>query len=82
MEKKKISKKWVITTSGERPLSSIKKDLKEAGFDADETFDEIGVLIGSSSDKNADKLRAVKGITDVSPEPPPIDIGPPDSDIQ
>jgi hypothetical protein len=75
------SKKWVVTASGDRSLSDVEKKLTEAGLVVDQVLDEIGVLIGSASEDDADKLRAIPGVADVSPEPPPINIGPPDASV-
>ncbi len=77
MAKKKI---WVVTTSGDRPLSDIKKKLTESGFAVEQVLDEIGIIIGSASDDVAERLRSVPGVADVSPEAP-VDIGPPDSPV-
>lgn len=73
-------KKWIVTTSGERPLSDIKKKLTDSGFTIDEVMDEIGCITGAASDDVAEKLRSVPGITDVSPELQ-VDIGPPDAPV-
>lgn len=72
--------RWVITTSGDRSLSDVKKSLSTAGFAVDQVLDEIGCITGTASDDVANALRAVPGIADVSPETP-IDIGPPDGPI-
>jgi hypothetical protein len=71
-------KTWVITTSKDRPLADIAKDLSKAGFAIDQTLDQIGVLTGKSDDNVVRKARAIRGVTDVSPEHT-IDIGPPNS---
>jgi hypothetical protein len=71
----------VITTTDERPISDIEKDLTEAGFKVDQVMSEIGCITGMGDDKVAKKLRAISGVADVSEMPPPIDIGPPDSMI-
>ena len=72
------SKRWNITTSGNRSLRDIQKDAKEEGFSVDQVHEEIGIITGTASDAVAKKLRAIPGIADVSPEED-IDIGPPDS---
>jgi hypothetical protein len=69
---------WVVTTSLERPVREIAKELTAAGFEVDQTLDEIGVITGKSDDKSVAKARTVRGVTDVSPEPE-VDIGPPGS---
>jgi hypothetical protein len=74
------NKTWVITTSGDRPISEVKKDLTKTGFNIGEVLGEIGVITGSANDAVAKKLRAIPGIVDVSPETP-ISIGPPDAPV-
>lgn len=75
------SKKWVVTTSGERSLSEVKKSLKKAGFTVDQVLDEIGCITGTGSDEVATRLRGLPGVADVSPEAPPVNIGPPDAPV-
>ena len=70
------SKKWIITTSGNRSLADVKKDLTENGFEVGEVLNEIGIITGSAGESVAEKLRAISGIADISPDTP-IDIGPP-----
>ena len=74
-------KKWIVTTSGKHSLKDVKKKLTESGFAVDQVLDEIGIITGTSSDDNVERLRKVAGVTDVSPDEP-VDIGPPDSPIQ
>ncbi|BAR57670.1 putative transposase [Bradyrhizobium diazoefficiens] len=50
----------------------------KAGFKIDQTLEQIGVITGNSDDKAVGKARAIRGVTDVSPELQ-IDIGPPNS---
>jgi hypothetical protein len=52
--------------------------LAKAGFAVDHTLDQIGVVTGKSNDAVVRKVRAIRGVTDVSPEPQ-VDIGPPNS---
>ena len=80
-KKGKKGKKWIVTTSGERSLSEVKKKLTESGFAVDQVLDDIGIITGTSSDEDAERLRSVDGVTDVSPDQI-VDIGPPDADIQ
>jgi len=75
------SARWVVTASGDRPLREIEQDLRTAGFEVEEVLSAIGSVIGSASDQVAKKARSISGVTDVSPEPPPVDIGPPDAPI-
>lgn len=71
-------KAWVVTTSADRPLAEIVKELSKAGFEVDQTLEQIGVITGNSDDKSVGKARAIRGVTDVSPEQQ-VDIGPPNS---
>lgn len=75
------SKRFVITTSGERSLAKVENDLKKTGFQVNEKLDAIGIIIGSASDDSVEDLRKIAGVADVSEDPPPINIGPPDADI-
>jgi hypothetical protein len=59
-------------------MAEIAKDLSDAGFAIDQTLEQIGVITGKSDDKAIKKARAVRGVTDVSPEQK-VDIGPPNS---
>jgi len=74
-------KKWIVTTSGKGSLSDVKKKLTESGFKVDKVLDEIGVITGTSSDDDVERLRKVAGVADVSPDEQ-VDIGPPDAPIQ
>lgn len=74
------SKRWIVTTSGDRPLNDIRKDLTRKGFTIAQVLDEIGCIIGDASDDSAEQLRTVPGVADVSPNAP-INIGPPDSNV-
>ena len=72
------SKVWIVTTSSDRPMTEITKDLKEAGFSIGTVLEEIGSITGEAGDETASKLRSIAGVVDVSPDVP-IDIGPPGS---
>jgi hypothetical protein len=72
------TRKWVVTTSDDRPLADIAKDLTDAGFNVGQTLAEIGIITGSSDESVVGRARTVKGVTDIAPETT-IDIGPPDS---
>ncbi len=73
-------KTWLVTTSGDRPLSEVKKDVAKTGFTIGEVLGEIGIITGSGGDAVARKLRSIPGVADVSPDTP-IDIGPPDEPV-
>ncbi|MDP9194352.1 MAG: hypothetical protein M3P06_21860 [Acidobacteriota bacterium] len=72
------AKTWVVTTSGDRPLKDVAKDLRKSGFKVDEVLDEIGCITGKGGEDVVKNARKVKGVADVSANAP-IDIGPPNS---
>lgn len=71
-------KKWVITTSSDRPVYDIARDLADAGLKDIQVLKEIGIITGSAEDELVEKLRKVRGVKDISPDIS-IDIGPPGS---
>jgi len=73
-------KRWVVTTSGNQPLSDVRKNLVESGFTVDQVLGEIGLITGAAEDDVAGRVRKIPGVVDVSPEAS-IDIGPPDTPI-
>ena len=72
------NKSWIVTTSADRPIQDIAKDLAAAGFSVAHVNDEIQSISGAAGDESVQKVRKIKGVVDVSPDAP-IDIGPPDS---
>ena len=77
-KKKQAGKTWIVTTSSDRPLKDIARDLTEAGFSVETVNDEIQSITGAAEDQSVAKLRRISGVVDVSPDAP-VDIGPPDS---
>lgn len=69
---------WVVTLSNDRPFADVRKDLTGAGFVVDQEMAEIGVVTGRCDAAAAGKIRALRGIADVSKDQP-INIGPPGS---
>ena len=69
---------WIVTTSDDRPIQDIAKDLTDAGLLDAQVLKEINVITGKAANKVQEKLRKVRGVIDVSPDMP-VDIGPPDS---
>jgi hypothetical protein len=69
---------WIVTTSGDRAMADIAKDLSAAGFGVDRTLEQIGVITGKSDHKTVAKARAVRGVADVSPDHE-VNIGPPNA---
>ena len=74
----KSKKEWIVTTSGDRPLSDVAKDLKKHGFKVSNVLDEIGMITGDAEEHVVAKARKVKGVSDVSASGT-IDVGPPGS---
>jgi hypothetical protein len=72
--------KWIVTTSGDRPLQDVARQLSGAGFAIEQVLDEIGCITGFASADVAEQLRTIPGVGDVSPEQS-IDIGPPDAPV-
>ena len=72
--------RWIVTTSGKRPIDQVVKDLRAKGFAPDgKPLGEIGIIVGSAGHHAVDKLRKVAGVQDISPEAPDADVGPPNS---
>jgi hypothetical protein len=69
---------WIVTTSPDRPVADIAKDLSAAGFKVEQTLGEIGVITGSSDEEAVEKARKVRGVADISPDAP-ASVGPPKS---
>ena len=63
-----MSQRFVVTTSGDRALEDIQKDLTDAGFNVEETLEHIGCIIGNADDEIVNQSLQIKGITDISPE--------------
>jgi hypothetical protein len=73
------SKTWVVTTSSGQPITDVAEKLTKTGFTVNEVLDAIGIITGTADEDVVEKLRKIPGVADVSPEPPPINIGPPDA---
>jgi hypothetical protein len=71
---------WIITTSGDRPIHDIAKDLTTAGFTLREILEEVGCITGSADEKVIQRLRKISGVTDISPDLE-ITLGPPDAGV-
>ena len=67
---------WIITASGERPVAELAAELRKAGLVVSSLLAEIGVITGQCTPAQANALRKVPGVADVSPDAP-VDIGPP-----
>ena len=72
------NKGWIVTTSSDRSIKDIARDLRKAGFSVGHVLEEVGSITGAAADDTITKLRSIPGVVDVSPDRP-VDIGPPDS---
>jgi small ligand-binding sensory domain FIST len=72
------SKRWCITTSGEREPSAIAADLADRGLSVEQVLDQVPVIIGVAPDDVRARLQQVPGVVDVQPDQA-IDVGPPDA---
>jgi hypothetical protein len=73
-------KKWIITVSGERSISAVKKDITALGFDVTNVLEEIGSITGTATDSAAKKIRSIPGVADLSEDSGEFSIGDPGSD--
>ena len=71
-------KKWIVTTSGDRPNQEIAKDLSKAGASVEDVHEHIPVITVNCDDRAVGKLRGVSGVVDVSPDSD-VNVGPPGS---
>jgi CBS-domain-containing membrane protein len=71
---------WIVTTAPDQPVAELVPSLAGAGFSVEQVLDEIGCVIGRCSPAQAEALRGMAGVLDVSPGAD-IDIGPPDPPI-
>jgi hypothetical protein len=71
----------IVTLSGERNVRDVARDLRAAGLTIDQVLEETGIVTGTADSSTHDKLRKIQGVADVSADHP-VDIGPPDSDVQ
>ena len=71
-------KKWIVTTSGDRPLRDVVKRLTENGFVVVQVLGEIGCIIGTANEDEIKRIRTIPGIADISPDTA-IELGPPDA---
>lgn len=69
---------WIVTTSPERPIGDVAKDLAKAGLTRHTVLEDIGSIIGSAGDHTIPRLRKIRGVAAVERDTP-IDIGPPGS---
>jgi len=71
---------WIVTTSPDRPIVDIVREVAQAGLTVEQVLGEIGSIIGRGDAAAAERARRIPGVVDVS-RSGPVDIGPPDADI-
>jgi len=71
----------IVTLSGELKVRDVARDLRAAGLDVDQVLEETGIVTGTAASGTHAMLRKIQGVADVSADHP-IDIGPPDSEVQ
>jgi hypothetical protein len=71
----------IVTLSGERQVRDVARDLRAAGLEIDQVLEETGIVTGTADSRTHATLRRIQGVADVSGDHP-INIGPPDSDVQ
>jgi hypothetical protein len=71
----------IVTLSGERTVRDVARDLRAAGLEIDQVLEETGIVTGTADSGIHARLRTIQGVADVSADHP-IDIGPPDSEVQ
>ena len=76
-----VNKKWIIITSGTRPLKDISADLEKHGFKVQHELDAIGQITGEGSEEIHSKLKSVQGVTDIFDSHEDIQLGDPDMEV-
>lgn len=71
----------IVTMSGERNVRDVVRDLKSAGLEVDQVLEETGIVTGTADSRTHARLRKIQGVADVSADHP-VDIGPPDAEVQ
>lgn len=71
----------IVTLSGERKVRDVARDLRAAGLQVDQVLEETGIVTGTADLGTHARLREIQGVADVSADHP-VDIGPPDSEVQ
>jgi hypothetical protein len=78
---KREKRSLIVTLSGDRAIHDVTRDLEAAGFEVGQVLEAVGVVTGAAHPARLAKLKSVKGVADVSADHP-VDIGPPDADVQ
>ena len=74
------TKRWIITGSGDVPMTDLKKQLTATGFNIEQELNEINIFTGTAGEDAAERIKTIPGVVDISPDTN-IDIGPPDAPI-
>jgi predicted TPR repeat methyltransferase len=72
--------RWVVTTTQERPIQDVARDLRDRGFKITETLDMIGCITGTAGADLIKIVRKIEGIADISADTN-INLPPADEDL-
>ena len=71
----------IVIASGDRPLTEVTTDLKEAGFSVGEVLHAIGQVTGNAPPALKGRLKKIHGVADVTETHADFDIGPPGAPV-
>ena len=71
---------WTVTLSPGTDVQAAAQRLRSAGLQIEHVLAEIGVVTGRATPAQAQRLRGLPGVDDVSGTTG-ADVGPPDSDL-
>lgn len=74
-------KKWIVITSGDRPIKDISADLQMSGFSVENELEAIGQITGEGGDDTEQSAMNIPGVVSVIPSHDDISIGDPGADI-
>lgn len=72
--------RWIVTTSHERPINDVVRDLRETGFAVREVLAEVLSITGQASDTVARQVESIPGVVAVMRDEV-FDVGPPDAPV-
>lgn len=67
----------IVTIGEERPFAEVAAELAQAGLTIEQSLDMIGCVTGTTTPAAVPRLRAIRGVLDVS-EDQPIQLPPQD----
>ncbi len=60
--------RWVVTTSPERPIEEVARELADHGFMVGDILDAIGCITGAAERGTIDALLAIEGVDAIEPD--------------